>query len=276
MKTRTGILSSNAVQTEINNLLKNNNQDCGLINPMSKDLTKKYLASFDRIILPFPSTKKNLSVFAETEYFSDYFNRNQIVIGGMLYKELKACLEAEKISFVDYFSYEPYIMRNAFLTSQGALRLLLENSERQLAGKNVLITGFGRIGKSLANILRATGMRVSVAVRSEKQAVEAKSMGYDVFRLSSLNSIIFYFDFIFNTVAYRLFGCNDIKHIRDDAVYFELASSPFGADEEDFNAEGKRFVNGSSLPGRFYPKAVAENIYELILNNSELMKGDSK
>ena len=276
MDKKTGIISFNAVQENLYHLLKSKDHNCEIINPMSKELLKKCIFSCERVVLPFPSVRKNLSAFGDTDDLSAFFSKHQLVIGGMLDDGIKEQFKEEGIRFFDYYTYEPYVLRNAFLTSQGVLRLLFDNTEKQAAGRNALVTGFGRIAKSLALMLKGIGVKVSVAVRSDLQAAEAASLGFDVFRLSSLKSIIFYFDFVFNTVPCRLFCRNDIKHIRDDTVYFEIASSPFGADESDFTYEKKKFVNASALPGRLYPKAVAENIYELILNNSELMKGGNQ
>ena len=143
--------------------------------------------------------------------------------------------------------------------------MLLENTDKFLVGKKVLITGFGRIGKSLALMLKSLGMKVYVTVRREEAAVEANAYGLEVLSYKALKGSLFYFDFIFNTVPSTLFSYKDISHIRNDARYFELASSPFGAEKKDFVALGKNYVHAGALPGRFYPQAVAKNIVDFIL-----------
>ena len=54
--------------------------------------------------------------------------------------------------------------------------------------------------------------------------------------------------------------------MKDGAVYFELASLPYGAAESDFEASGASFVFGGGLPGRFCPESCAEKIKESVEN----------
>lgn len=264
MKNKTAIIACNNVQNELYKYMVYKGIDCEIV-----DINKTSLENFDRVILPFPSRKEKIS------FLSDIFNvftEGQTVIGGLFDEESKNAFSEAGIECVDYFSSEAYVLKNAYLTSQGTIRLLLENTEDFVAGKNALITGFGRIGKSLALMLKALGVKVSVAVRSDVQASDAISLGFDVFRLSQISSVLFYFDFIFNTVPFRIFDDKDISRIKNEGVYFEIASDPFGAEKNSFEKYEKKFVNASALPGKFYPKAVAENIYRQVFCYTENRK----
>lgn len=257
---KTAIIAYNDVQNELYKLMIKKGIDCEV-----EDIDKMNLENFDRIILPFPSKKENLSFLPE---IYGVLSNGQTIIGGLFDEESKKAFTEAGIEYADYFASEAYVLRNAYITSQGVIRLLLENSYDLISGKNALVTGFGRIGKSLALMLKSLGMKVFMAVRSDVQATDALSLGFDVFRLSQLRSVVFYFDYIFNTVPYTIFDDKDVSRIKDEALYFEIASAPFGADKNSFEKHGKKHVNASALPGRFYPKAVAENIYRQIYHSS--------
>ncbi len=264
MKRKTAVISFNKVQTELCKKLSEKGCECQEVSFFNPHLLKEHLESFENIILPFPSKRENISFLTEGANLSEVLHENQTVIGGLIEEQIKDDLDTAGIPYVDYFESEAYVLKNAYFTSQGAVRLLLENTEDFLVGKNVLITGFGRIGKSLAAMLKNLGMNVFVAARSEKALAEATMSGFGVFGIPQIKSTLFYYNFIFNTVPHRIFDEADIKKLPKSTVYFELASSPFGAEREDFEAHLKNYVFASALPGKFLPEAVAENIASFI------------
>lgn len=265
MKRKIAVISFNKVQTELCKKLSEKGCECQEVSFFNTHLLKEHLESFENIVIPFPSKRENISFLTDGVNLSDVLHGNQMVIGGLIGAEIKDDLDAAGIPYIDYFESESYVLKNAYYTSQGAVRLLLENTEDFLVGKNVLITGFGRIGKSLAVMLKALGMNVYVAARSEKALAEAESMGFGALSLSKMKSTLFYYNFIFNTVPHRIFDEADIKKLPKSTVYFELASSPFGAERDDFEKHLKNYVFASALPGKLLPEAVAENVASFII-----------
>ncbi len=266
MKKKTLIVTTNQVQKKLYSILSEKGLSCLSVESFNEGGVKELVKEFDTLILPFPSKKENLNFLPADTALGDYLTDNQLVIGGLFAEEIINDIKKSKGEYIDYFKNEAYVLKNAYITSQGALRLLLETTSDYIVGKKVLITGFGRIGKSLAHMLKSIGMKVFVAVRSETAAAEALACGFEVFKISQMHGTLFYYDYIFNTVPERIFEKHHIKRMREDAYYFELASYPFGADEVDFVNNGKRFINGSALPGRYFPLAVAENIANFIFS----------
>lgn len=263
MKEKTLVVAVNDVQKRLAEILTN--KGLTVITAESLDgSTKEYISDCKNIILPFPTKADKFTFIADGKKLGDFFTENQCVIGGLLSDEVINEIEKSGAEYTDYFKNESYVLKNAFITSQGALRLLLEEADDFIVGKKVLITGFGRIGKSLAFMLKSLGMKVFVAARSDKALTEAFASGFDVFRISQVHGTLFYYDYIFNTVPEIIFEKAHIRHIRADAYYFELASYPFGADKADFIEQGRRHINGSALPGRCFPAAVARNIADFI------------
>ena len=147
------------------------------------------------------------------------------------------------------------------LTAQGAVRLLLENTREYLVSKRVLVAGFGRIGRALAKMLSSLGLDVYVAARRSQTLAEASALGYKALDTAEIESTVYIFDFVFNTVPERIFSSECVSLMKSGAVYFELASSPYGAERGDFEKSKARFVSGSALPGRFCPRSCAEAVF---------------
>ena len=96
--------------------------------------------------------------------------------GGTVFTGLADARLAElfpRHSLVSYMEREELLMKNAVLTAEGAVQLALERLDVALCGLPVLIVGLGRIGTSLAMILRGFGADVTAAVRSPKAAAKA-------------------------------------------------------------------------------------------------------
>ena len=267
LKGKIAIIGDNEVQKSLQKRLEVKGFTTASFNSLS-DFSEydNNRASFEKVFLPFPSNEKNCGKASSDKLI---FTEKQSVFGGLFDEKTRYSAEKSGAEICDYFEDEAYVLKNAILTSYGAVRLLLENTKTSITGKKALITGFGRIGSSLALMLRGLGLKVYVAARRKEICVRASSMGFDVIKFSQLKGALFYFDFIFNTVPEKILTCVDVTHLRNDTLYFELSSFPFGASKEDFIENGKLFIDGKALPGRFFPEAVAENIVDYLLERGE-------
>ncbi len=230
----------------------------------------------DTVIFPVPFSKDGNRVYSDNGDFIlciedavKKIRKDALVFAGNVNEPEADLFSQRGISLFDICSDHTFAEYNAALTVQGAVGLLLMNTERHIAGKKVLISGFGKIGKALGIMLRSMNMEVWIAARNPFQLKMAESNGLRTLRLNSLKATVEYFDFIFNTVPHKIFFKKDVSAMKTDCVYFELASKPFGADKADFTSENKKYVSGGGLPGKFVPYSAAEIICEIIVNTSE-------
>ena len=192
------------------------------------------------------------------------FSSAQRVFGGGFTAEQTAYLNERNIPFFDFLRDEGFAQYNAKLTAQGALRLLLTQTEDDLSKQRVLVTGFGRVGKAVAALLTAIGCRCLVAVRSEKQRNEAAALGCEAIALADLPAALPAADVVCNTVPFPLFSAKLLRQCKKGGVFLELASAPFGANKEDCLAAGLRYIDGKGLPGRLTPLAAAKAMLRAI------------
>ncbi len=264
MNNKIAMVGDNSVQTSLCKILREKSLDCKILSPEDVKLTKNIFSDYGTVVLPFPSRDNNIAFYRERNC-RELFSENQLIVGGMFTEDVRDYFEVDGVRLADYFLDETYVLKNAYLTFQGVLRLLLEYADSYLAGKAALVTGFGRIAKPLCLALKALGMKVYVAVRSDVQTAEAEMLGFDVLKINNIKGTLFYFDYIFNTVPFNIFDEQDIKHLKNSSVYFEIASKPYGAAEEHFDIYGKKYILASALPGKFYPFGVAENISDYLI-----------
>lgn len=234
-----------------------------------KELLSK-IKSSKVVVFPIPITKDKKNIYSDNNGFRIDKSKvmmslsdGYVVFGGGFSKEDRAYMDEEGIEHHDFLLNEEFQLKNAYLTAEGALRLLLENTTETLFNKKVLVTGYGRISEFLCDILYKMHMKVYTAARNEIQLKQAEMKGYVPVVLSSLKDLRQY-DFIFNTIPVRIFD-EKLLSTAEKCTYFELASSPFGAEKELVLQKGISYVSGSSLPGRFFPVSSAVIMKEYIL-----------
>lgn len=264
------ILGGDKRQEYIYTVLSEDGYCCELVNNSTEQLNEK-LSECRYVILPVPASKDNEKIYCKNENFKlncptlvEMLSADQIVFGGSLGKELTYQLERKRIVYYDLNSNEDFLVYNAFLTAQGALLLLLSNTEKEVSRCKALITGFGRTGKALSLALSRLNISVTVCARKDSQHNIAQCLGFNTVNYYELIDAVKDKDFIFNTVPERVFASEHIKRMKKNAVYFELASSPYGADKTLFSAYDIKHIDGSSLPGRFVPYSAGEKIAKTI------------
>ena len=262
------VIAGDGRQREIVQLLKARGESVEYI---KKNMDDSELASIicqcDTVILPLPVSKNAKTLFSDDDSLQisvdsvfSALNSNHAVIAGGFDCCMRQMLKEKNIAFIDCLKDEGFSIYNAFLTAQGALQLMLENCDDYLPSKRVLITGYGRVGKACAAMLKSLGCDVYVAARRMAQRTEAETANCKTLSTDEIGANVFLFDFVLNTVPSRLFDEKATGLFKRGSVYIELASSPFGADKAAFENSRACYVNGSSLPGRLCRMASAKAI----------------
>ena len=249
------IIGGDKRQRVLSGLLSDDGYKVTHINENAEN-TDSAFSDNDIIYLPLPVSRDRVYISSDNSNFKlelceivSAVKEKHIVFGGGIPKGIREHFEEENIEYHDCLMSELFELQNARFTSQGALKLLLDNTEECLKGKNVLITGYGRIASALSEILKNLQMKVTVTARNDIQLKTAELSGCETIRLMELENISG-FDFIFNTVPYRIFDESAVSSAYKNCVYFELASAPFGADKEHFEKYGIKYIQGGSLPGK--------------------------
>ena len=228
----------------------------------------------DCVVLPTPAENGGL---LNTQLSSELLSmkeliaalwKGQILCAGRLSDQSVLGAVKAGLHVKDIMQRPEFVYGNAALTAEGALEKLMANSEKSLWDSDVLITGFGRIGKILSLRLKALGARPVVAARNAADRALAETLGIRAVEYEALEGEIGDFDFIVNTVPDRVITEAMLCCCESGTVILELASPPGGFDKNLAGNIGLRVLSAPGLPGRSSPYTGAvlmkKAIYEAI------------
>lgn len=183
--------------------------------------------------------------------------------GGLTDGFLSYC--AERCAEVyDFFNDEDLTLQNAELTAEGALELVIRETDSAVLGSNLLILGFGRVGKACAKLFSAAGANVSVAARSPDARKAADQLGCHVCEFYCEEALE-HADTVINTVPQIVLTKERLRLMKKDALVLDLASAPYGTDFDAAKELGIKALTAPGLPGKTAPKTAGKLIAESIL-----------
>lgn len=144
-----------------------------------------------------------------------------------------------------------YVAENADITAHCAVKLALSKLPVTLKCQPVLVIGWGRIGKSLARLLRSMGAEVAVFARKETDQATLAALGY--FPMQALDG----YRVIFNTAPASVISEEEAALCRNDCLKIDLASEPGIAGDDVLWARG--------LPGKDAPESSGNLIAQTLL-----------
>lgn len=163
----------------------------------------------------------------------------------------------------DYAAREDFLWRNAELTAEGAIGLLMDGYEGAVFGTDILVTGYGRIGKCLSSYLKAMGANVTVAARKLSDRAMIALSGIQAVDYPETDCSAY--QVIFNTVPALVLDESAIDRMREDVYIIDLASKPGGVDFQRAEERNLTCIHALSLPGKTAPLAAGTIIKETIL-----------
>lgn len=209
---------------------------------------------------PFLNDKINL------DDIFDKMTSGQIFLAGRINKKIIDMGKAKGIKVIDILEEEQMAILNAIPTAEGAIQLAMENLKTTLHSSKILVTGYGRVGKALTNMLKGFGANIFVTFRNQKEYANIKTLNYTAVSYEKLSNILPTMDLIINTVPNVIFDKTNLKYINQDCFFIELASKPFGIDFEESKKEGLNVIWAPSLPGKVAPITAATYIMETVNN----------
>ena len=233
-------------------------------------------------VLPLPVSNERgrlnapLSAFSyDTEDILKSLPPGIVICAGKPDDRIRAAADNLGINIVDYFSREELVALNALATAEGTISLLLKNSPITIWDSRVLIIGFGRIGRMLAERLRALGAHVSVSARNAGDMAYIRTLGCAALETGSLGPELRNFDTVINTVPARVLGREQLGCIDQNTLVIDLASRPGGLDFEAAKDLNINVMWALGLPAETAPATAGKIIMETVLNIMREKGGDN-
>lgn len=236
---------------------------------------KAVAAKCDVMILPVPSVRADGSI--NTPFSDECTVLDDELIGILIKKPvfiamkdkfLKAYPQFEKAEIFDYAAKDEFAILNALPTAEGAVEVAMNKFEGTIAGSRCLITGYGRIGKVLAEMLKNLKAEVTVSARKPSDMAFAQAFGYDEINTNKMSDVR-NFDLVFNTVPSMIFNRELLLNTDKNTIIIDLASLPGDVDFEAAHILGIDAVRALALPGKCAPKTAGEIIKKTVFNTIE-------
>ena len=178
--------------------------------------------------IPFSSNGKTINTpFSNNKTLvSDLMEclSGKTLIAGAIKQEIYELASEKNVKVIDILKREELAVLNAVSTAEGTIKIAIEETPRNLHGSNILVLGFGRIGKILSNMLKGLGANVACEARKNSDLAWIKAYGYEPIPISNLKDNLNRFDIIINTIPYIMLDKDNLENVRRDALVIDLAS----------------------------------------------------
>ena len=237
-------------------------------------IDKEVIQKNNLIIGPTPFSKDGINIYAP--YSENKININDILqrckkkqlIAGSIKENVQEIANENNIQVTDLIKSDKLAILNSISTAEGAIEVVMRETDFIIHGSNILILGFGRIGKVLAKKLQGLSANVTCAARKKEDLAWIKAYGYNSININEMGKELEQFDIIFNTVPHLILTKEKIECLNKKCVLIELASRPGGIDRKETENYKIKVIEALALPGKVAPTTTAqfmkEAIYDLI------------
>ncbi len=220
--------------------------------------------------IPFSSNGVNINApFSDKEIsireLIHYLNA-KILIAGSITPEIYDMANDEYIEIIDIMKREELAVLNTISTAEGTIEIAISNTNKIIHGSEVLILGFGRIGKVLARKMAGLSAKVTCAARKDEDLAWIRAYGHNETNINVLGENLSKYDLIINTVPHLILNKERLQYVKKDALLIDLASNPGGIDKREAKEKNLKLVWALALPGKVAPVTTAEFIKDTIYN----------
>lgn len=268
------VLGSDARQRYLTELLDANGFEArpfgvpGL--PDRADSALQAAADADAVCLAVPAVKagalNGLDTITPAQLLSA-MRDGAVLFGGGL-GAFRTLLQKTNTPCYDLLQNDALTLANAAVTAEGAVLLAMQALPITIRGSSMLVTGFGRIGTSLAMKLRALGADVTLTSRNPAQFSSIEQLSCTPDETGRYHQGLSRYDCIFNTVPAPVFSSDQLSALSPDCLYIELASSPGGIAPDA--PKPANYIPAPGLPGRTAPKTAARLIFRAMCDSPYL------
>lgn len=179
--------------------------------------------------------------------------KNKTFIAGSISNKAKEKLEKSYGKVIDIMKEEELVVLNTIATAEGAVDVAIQNTDTIIHGSNVLILGFGRVAKEVANKFYGLSAKVTCAARKKTDLAWINAMGYEAVNIYGLQEDLKQYDIIINTVPQMIIDKEEMQYMKKNVLLIDLASSPGGINTNDAKKFNLKFVWALALPRKSSP-----------------------
>ena len=196
--------------------------------------------------------------------------RGKILIAGNISEDVKKLAKSYNIQVIDVMKSEKLAVLNTIATAEGTIELMIANTDTIIFDSNVLILGFGRVAKTLANRLKGLVKSITCASREDEELAWIEVYGYekldlkDFVKCQESKKCLENYKVIINTIPSMILDAEKLQYVNKEVLLIDLASNPGGIDKEETKKQGLKLIHALGLPGKVAPKSSARFIKNII------------
>lgn len=231
------------------------------------------LTDADLVIGPIPCTRDEVNL--NTPMYSNkirldeifkFMKSNGLFVAGKIPKTVFGMANNYDIKAIDILGREEMAVLNAIPTVEGAIEIAMKERDTTLHGSNIMVLGFGRIGKLLGRAIYGMGTIPYIEARKHSDLAWIEAYGYFPVPLMELSDYLPKMDIIFNTIPQMILDEKNLKLLNKNTLIIDLASEPGGVNFEKADEFGIRTIWALGLPGKVASETAAKIIKTTIYN----------
>lgn len=246
------------------------------MNVNSSEPLEKIVEDVEVVICPIPFSRDGLTVnstFIESKILiKDLLEKmkGKILIAGNISENVKKLAKNYNIQVIDVMKSEKLAVLNTIATAEGTIELMIANTDTIIFDSNVLILGFGRVAKTLANRLKGLVKSITCASKEDEELTWIEVYGYekldliDFVKCQESKKCLENYNVIINTIPSMILDEEKLQYVKKDALLIDLASNSGGIDKEETKKQGLKLIHALGLPGKVAPKSSAIFIKDII------------
>lgn len=186
------------------------------------------------------------------------------IFSGLANDHLKNMCNRSKRTLIAYYELDEVAILNAVPTAEATLQIAMEETDFTIHGATTLVTGFGRIGTTMAKLFHNVGANVFVTGRDSAQLARAETFGMTTVPIEQLHTVIASCDICINTIPALVMTEPLLNEIKEGAIIIDVASRPGGVDFHAAERLKIKAIHALGLPGKVAPKSAGAIIAKTI------------
>lgn len=191
------------------------------------------------------------------------------IICGKLSEEYIEILKKKKNTIKNLMEDEIFTVKNANLTAEGVLAIMLNEVDVSLFDCSVLILGGGRIAKAMAVLLKSLGVNYAVVSYNPIKFPSYYTLSNKCYYRNNFVRDLDKYNVIVNTIPAKILDDDVVGAISSNMVFIETASVKCLDDSKDL---GFKYLFSPALPQRFSATTAGKLVYESIMGENDYGK----
>lgn len=230
-------------------------------------LKEKHTADEFRFGMSIADVENTLIVFSPARKLSceeaSAFPQGSRAAGGKQPDDVLQILNGRGVRYFNLIDNESYAVKNAKLTAEATLALVISSTEKSIFENNVLILGLGRVGKAVALLFEKIGIKTAAATFNKAEFDSSALYVGKVFSGKDLAEALKDYDVIINTIPEKILHGEIPGKIQPGAVLIELASVSC-LEKEDTGKYLFKYIPAPGLPMKYSAINAADILFECL------------